>query len=104
VWRWWHEGSVHLAPWPTIEELGVASESAAGSVYGPVCDVLEAIRREKSTAKASQRAPVSLVQVSGPTSLLEAVRAGQDDLAAAGTVSEWRLDESHDVTFAVTMS
>jgi valyl-tRNA synthetase len=66
--------------------------------------VLEAIRREKSTAKASQRAPVSLVQVSGPTSLLEAVRAGQDDLAAAGTVSEWRLDESHDVTFAVTMS
>jgi valyl-tRNA synthetase len=104
VWRWWHEGSVHLAPWPTIEELGVASESAAGSVYGPVCNVLEAIRREKSTAKASQRAPVSLVQVSGPTSLLEAVRAGQDDLAAAGTVSEWRLDESHDVTFAVTMS
>jgi valyl-tRNA synthetase len=22
VWHWWHDDSVHLAPWPTREELG----------------------------------------------------------------------------------
>jgi valyl-tRNA synthetase len=104
VWRWWHDGSVHLASWPTLDELGETSPSTAGSICGPVREVLEAIRREKSTAKASQRAPVSLVHVSGPSSLLEAVRAVQGDLTAAGTVGEWRLDEAHDVTVAVTMS
>ena len=105
VWRWWHEQSVHLAPWPVVDELTLGDSVAKpGSIYGPICDVLEAIRREKSTAKVSQRAQVSLCTVDGPAELLDAVRAAQIDLAKAGGVLEWRLVEASDVTVTVTLA
>jgi valyl-tRNA synthetase len=105
VWRWWHEQSVHLAPWPNIDELELRDDAAKpGSIYGPICDVLEAIRREKSTAKVSQRAEVSLCKVEGPTDLLNAVRAAQVDLAKAGGVLDWQLEEASDVTITVTLA
>ena len=105
VWRWWHEDSVHLAAWPSVDELGpMAGESKPGSVYSPICEVLEAIRREKSTAKVSQRARVSLCAVTGPSALLDVVRAGEDDLAKAGGVAKWQLSESSDVTITVTLA
>ena len=106
VWRWWHEDSVHLAPWPTVDEL-VLTESPLqpGGIYDPVCDVLEAIRREKSTAKVSQRAEVSLCTVAGPPALLEAVRAAKGDLEKAGGVLNWQLDETtSEVTVTVTLA
>ncbi|MGD0054410.1 MAG: valine--tRNA ligase [Acidimicrobiales bacterium] len=103
VWRWWHEGSVHVAPWPSVVELPPARESA-GALYAAAGDVLEAIRREKSTAKVSQRAAVSLVQVQGPPALLDAVRSVEGDLGASGTVHEWRYDEAHDVSVTVTLA
>ncbi len=105
VWRWWHEDSVHLAAWPSVDELGpLAGESKPGSVYGPICEVLEAIRREKSTAKVSQRAGVSICAVTGPSTLLDVVRAGEDDLAKAGGVAKWQLSESSEVTIIVRLA
>ena len=104
VWRWWHEGSVHVAPWPSRGELPATSPAAVGSHYGAACDVLEAIRRKKSTAKVSQRAEVALVQVQGPPPLLEAVRTVQGDLSASGTVTQWRFDEAHEVNVTVTLA
>src|ERR1019366_4421611 len=65
VWHWWHESSVHLAPWPRVEELGARSVDP-GSIYQPLCATLEAIRREKSTAKVSQRASVVRLVVHAP--------------------------------------
>jgi valyl-tRNA synthetase len=105
VWRWWHEQSVHLAPWPSVDELAL-NEAATnpGSIYGPICDVLEAIRREKSTAKVSQRAEVALCTVAGPSELLDAVRAAQNDLAKAGGVLEWQLEEASDASITVTLA
>ena len=88
VWHWWHEGSVHRAPWPTIAELGVAADPAAGVLYTSVGQVLEAIRREKSSAKVSQRAGVERLVVAGPEGFIAAVLAGSNDLKDAGTVAE----------------
>ena len=105
VWRWWHEKSVHLAPWPSVDELALgASVAQLGSIYEPICDVLEAIRREKSTAKVSQRAEVALCKVAGPTELLDAVRAALIDLTKAGGVREWQLEEASDVNITVTLA
>jgi len=88
VWHWWHEGSVHRAPWPTVAELGVAADPAAGVLYASVGQVLEAIRREKSSAKVSQRAGVERLVVAGPEGFIAAVLAGSNDLKDAGTVAE----------------
>jgi valyl-tRNA synthetase len=105
VWRWWHEDSVHLATWPTVDELALSeSPLQPGGIYDPVCDVLEAIRREKSTAKVSQRAEVSLCTVAGPPELLEAVRAAQGDLEKAGGVLNWQFDETQgEATITVSL-
>jgi valyl-tRNA synthetase len=51
VWSWWHQGSVHVAAWPTRDELPDTANHVA--VYGPVCEILTAVRREKTEAKVS---------------------------------------------------
>jgi valyl-tRNA synthetase len=105
VWRWWHADSVHLAPWPSVRELGpVAGATKPGTIYGPICEVLEAIRREKSTAKVSQRFEVTLCTVSGVETWLDSVRAGQDDLAKSGWVTNWEFNVKDETAVTVTLA
>jgi valyl-tRNA synthetase len=102
VWRWWHEDSVHRASWPALDELGSLS-GRPGSIYQPVCDALEAIRREKSTAKVSQRAVVARLAIAGPEDVVEALRASENDLRAAGNVTELVLDVASDLRVDVVL-
>jgi valyl-tRNA synthetase len=103
VWSWWHGDSVHLATWPGLDELGAAKEQP-GSTYQPVCDVLEAIRREKSTAKVSQRAAVARLLVSAPKEFAEALRASSADLIAAGNIEEFVVTDGSELTMEVTLA
>ena len=48
--------------------------------------VLIGIRGAKSQAKASMRAPLSRVEVTGPAALVEAAASAADDLRRAGHV------------------
>jgi valyl-tRNA synthetase len=102
VWRWWHEESVHLAPWPTIQELGSLSVDP-GSIYQPLCETLEAIRRAKSTAKVSQRASVSRLVVHAPEEFASALRVASSDLVAAGNVQEFVLLEANELGIEVML-
>jgi valyl-tRNA synthetase len=91
VWSWWRDGSVHLAPWP--EPAGVAADQRpleAASV------VITAIRRAKSQAKLPLRTSVALAEVAGPPAWLDAVRAAEADLAAAGRVAAFGYRERPD--------
>jgi valyl-tRNA synthetase len=103
VWSWWHDDSVHLSSWPALDELG-ETKDRAGSTYQPVCDVLEAIRREKSTAKVSQRAAVARLLVSAPEEFAEALRGSSADLVAAGNVEEFVVTDGDDLVIAVTLA
>ena len=101
VWRWWHDDSVHRSSWPRVEELALGgSVATAGSLYRPICDVLEAVRREKSAAQVSQRAPVALCEVDASEGVLDALRAGGADLRAAGAIHalETHLSQAFSVT------
>ncbi|HWD95739.1 MAG TPA: valine--tRNA ligase [Acidimicrobiales bacterium] len=102
VWRWWHDGSVHQASWPSLEELGTLSERP-GSVYQPVCDALEAVRREKSTAKVSQRAAVARLIVAAPEEIATALRAGANDLRSAGNVTELIIEDANELRIEVVL-
>ena len=103
VWRWWQPGSIHRAPWPTVDELGSLSGDA-GSTYRPVTEVLEAVRRAKSTAKVSQRAEVQELVVSAPFALLEALTRADGDLRDVGNVRSIVLSEAPDLHVAVTLA
>ncbi|HEY5266297.1 MAG TPA: valine--tRNA ligase [Acidimicrobiales bacterium] len=102
VWHWWHDDSVHLAPWPSVEELGQLTLEP-GSIYQAVCDALEDIRREKSTAKVSQRAIVTRFVVNAPDDIARALREGANDLIAAGNVHEFVVNGASERSVEVTL-
>ena len=104
VWHWWHEGSVHVAAWPSRDELCDVAAVPAGSTFTPVAQVLEAIRREKSTAKVSQRAEVERCTLRGPAAFITSVLSGADDLQAAGGVRELVTVEDDDVVVEVVLA
>jgi valyl-tRNA synthetase len=102
AWRWWHEGSIHHAPWPRVEELG--DVAAPSTIYGPVCDVLEAVRRAKSGAKASQRAEVARCVVFAPAAIRDAVSAAASDLSAAGVIRGLAFEDAGELRVEVTLA
>jgi valyl-tRNA synthetase len=79
TWSWWREGRVHLAAWPSADEVDAGGDPA---LLDATSVALRAIRKAKSEAKLSMRADVSRVTVSGPRASL--VEAAADDVAAAG--------------------
>ena len=104
AWRWWHEGSVHRAAWPDRTELTHEPLDEPGSITGPVGQVLEAIRRAKSTAKVSQRAAVARVMVSAPPDVIGALAAAEGDLAAAGSVAAFAYLDGDELAVDVELA
>ena len=86
VWSWWQSGSVHRAPWPTADELPTGGDSAQVSALADVGAALAGVRRAKSDAKLGMRAEVESVTIAGPAAALEAIRASEGDLKAAGRI------------------
>jgi valyl-tRNA synthetase len=92
AWRWSHATSVHAAAWPTCDELGALGVASSG-VLDAASEVLGVVRREKSAASKSMRAPVDVVTVRGPTPRLAAVDAARADLMDAGVIGRLELFE-----------
>ncbi|KRB79594.1 valine--tRNA ligase [Nocardioides sp. Root190] len=86
VWSWWQEGSVHLAAWPTVTELGSAAASD-GTVIDAVSAALGGIRGAKSQAKVNMKTPLSRVEVTGPERAVRDAEVATSDLVAAGKIS-----------------
>jgi valyl-tRNA synthetase len=86
VWRWWQDGSVHTASWPTAAELGPIGDSA---ILDPIGEILSQVRRAKTDAKTSQKTAVTQATVSAPESVLAAFELGRGDLSDAGSVRSW---------------
>jgi valyl-tRNA synthetase len=100
AWSWWHEGSVHAAPWP---ERGAGGDAPEISLE-PISEVLASVRRVKTEAKVSQRAAVATLDVRGPAPWLAAIEAGRADLTEALTVTTLTLRSADDVTITATLA
>jgi len=94
VWSWWRTGSVHRASWPVTD--GYAGLAAEGDpeVLTVVGEALSGLRKSKSEAKVKQRTAVLSATVSAPAAQLEQLRAGLDDLKAAGNAADLTLSPS----------
>ena len=91
AWSWWQDGSIHRAPWPTVDELVGLSASARDGDAGllpVVATALAGVRGAKSQAKVSQRTAVARAEVSARPADVERLRAGAADLRAAGGIDE----------------
>ncbi|MCH1883417.1 valine--tRNA ligase [Agrococcus sp. ARC_14] len=100
VWSWSHEDSIHLASWPTDEELGCGVDALGNGATGMLATVGQAligIRRAKTDAKASQKTPVASAIIAVPAALREHLEAAASDLKAVGRISELSLVEADEL-------
>ncbi|MBP2707063.1 valine--tRNA ligase [Microbispora sp. RL4-1S] len=101
AWSWWRPGSVHRAAWPAGEEFAAGADGDP-AVLEAVSGVLRRVRRAKSEARASMRAEVARLVVTGDEA--ERVRIAQDDLCEAGNVEEFVLEHgAGPLTVTVTL-
>ena len=106
VWSWWQEGSVHRSAWPREDELAdvLGGRPAEGALALDVAaSVLGAVRKAKTEAKASMRAPVSRVLVHDTDEHVAALHGVADDLRQAGVIGELVL-EPGEPTVHVTLA
>ncbi|MGC8627244.1 MAG: valine--tRNA ligase [Acidimicrobiales bacterium] len=84
VWSWWQEGSVHRSRWPEATAL----PDGGTAVYLQAVDLLAAVRRAKSEAKVSPRAPVERVVFQGAQEQTAALLLVEDDIRAAQNIAD----------------
>ena len=83
--------------------------SAAGWLGEPLvlevaAEALAAVRRAKSQARRSMRAPVARLRVVGAPERIEALRAVAADLRAAGAIAELDLEPGAVAATEVTLA
>jgi valyl-tRNA synthetase len=86
AWSWWHDGSIHRERWPQL-----ASDGAEPLPLEVATEVLSSVRRAKTQAQRSLRAPVERVVVVDAPARLEALASAQGDVVAAGHIAELEL-------------
>lgn len=86
TWRWSHPTSIHRASWPKPLDTGGDPQ-----ILGAVGEVLVGIRRAKTDAKVSQKAPVASVQITGPEHRIALVALALDDLRSVGRIGTVQL-------------
>jgi len=91
VWSWCQEGSIHRSSWPTSASLRDAARDGQPLVLAVAADVLTEVRRAKSEAKRSMRAPVERVVVTDTAERIAALEQAADDVRAAGVVAQLDL-------------
>jgi len=104
VWSWWQPGSVHQAPWPEPGELTDPGAGGDPAVLEVVSEVLGQIRRAKTGAKRSMRAPVAVLTVTDGPERLAALARAEDDLRDAGGVVDLVTHQGDEATVDVVLA
>ena len=85
VWSWMYSDSVHRASWPDIADL---PEHGDPAVLRHTAEALAGVRKAKSDAKASMKAPIAEATVEGAGPIVHAIEQARSDLQAAGGIAE----------------
>ena len=96
VWSWWRDGSVHRAAWPDPAPLRAAAGELDPRLPDLASWVLGEVRRAKSTAHVSVRAPVDRLRVLADEPSATALRPAAADLALAAGASRLELETTAD--------
>ena len=86
VWHWAYSAdadmhdSVHRSPWPSLEEFASVPEPSDAGTWNAITEVVDGIRKEKSAAQVSVKAPVETVTVEHTENYLAALAPALGDL------------------------
>ena len=106
VWSWWRDGSVHNRSWPVAAEL-TAGDGANDLVLTIAAETLGGIRKAKTEAKVSIKAPVESVMATQTAERAAALRLSASDVADAGAVGTLTVHDTADeasTALAVTLA
>ncbi len=101
AWSWWQPGSVHRAPWPTVDELPTGGDP---DLLDAPLELLARVRRAKTEAKLSQRAAVTELRVVAPAAVVSAVRVVENDLVDAATIERLVVDAGDELACEITLA
>jgi valyl-tRNA synthetase len=91
VWSWWQRGSVHRAVWPDCDGLR-AHGPIDLTVFVAATQILSQVRKAKSTAKTSLKAPVARIVIRDSHERVQALQRAVCDLKAAGSIADVDID------------
>jgi valyl-tRNA synthetase len=95
---------VHQGPWPERGELTDPGDAGDPAVLEVVSEVLGQIRRAKTGAKRSMRAPVAVLTVTDGPARLAALALAEDDLRDAGGVVDLVTHEGDEALVDVVLA
>ena len=103
VWSWWQnaaEGraaSIHRAAWPSVDEVTLGLDGGFHGLLEQVSQVLVHVRKAKSDAKVSMKAPVESAALVGPAAALTSLRLVERDLKAVGQIASLSFGEADEI-------
>jgi valyl-tRNA synthetase len=109
TWSWWQPGSIHLASWPTVEELQARDADPAPQDDGRATlqvarQVLTETRRRKTDASVALRTPVARLTIVAPSATMPALQAVRDDLLAATRAAALDLTHGSELAIGIVLA
>ena len=103
VWSWWHDGSVHRAPWPAASDLAAlaAPDAEAAASLAVTVDVLGEVRRVRSEAKRPLKAVIAGRWCATPRSGWRGSSTAALDLSAAANMQTLMLEEAPELSVQI---
>ena len=100
VWGWWQKaaGSIHRATWPVEAELTQGIDSANAGLLDLASIAVGGVRKAKSDAKASMKAPIETTVMQAPAAVLTSLRVIESDLKSVGKIKNLSYAEGEEVT------
>jgi valyl-tRNA synthetase len=96
VWSWWRDGSVHRAAWPTAAALRALAGPDDPRLTELASWVLVGVRRAKTAAKVSMRAPVQRLVVRVDEADAAMLRHAAVDLTLASAATHLAIERQVD--------
>jgi valyl-tRNA synthetase len=100
VWGWWQNTdagqaqSIHRAAWPTVDELTTGLDASNHGLLELVSAALIGVRKAKSDAKVSMKAPVESATLQAPAAVLTSLRVISGDIKSVGKIADLAYQEA----------
>ncbi len=91
IWSWWRTDSLHRSKWPDPDKIAAIAPEAAAGALELTSSVLSDVRRAKTEARRTLRAPAAKVTVTACASDLATLETTRSDLIDAGHIEELSL-------------
>jgi len=105
IWSWWRPGSVHTSSWPDAAALRAAAGDGAAAELLPLAGtVLTELRKTKTEAKLSLRAPITTATIVDTAERLALLGPALADLRDASVAAELLTAEGTELAVSAQLA